>query len=144
MKQNEVLVTREDLTKAYQTACAVTDDDTQPDELRAAAADVQFRLSEVLLYQNHGADGERSIRLVPVGFGWPQHYTAMVDEYLIDLGEEVREAMPVHVLMAKQAAALVDNALYSADFRLDAYDALNVILAGFKRAVEDDEAGEGE
>jgi hypothetical protein len=116
---------------------AVTDDDTAPEELRADAAAVEFTLSEVLCFQSHAAEGERSIRLVPIGFTWPQFYTQMVEEFVVDLPPEVREGMPAHVLMARKAAKYTDDALYSTDFRLDSYDALNTILAALKAEVED-------
>jgi hypothetical protein len=134
-KRNEIVLHRDFLVRADQLAWSVIDDDTAPDELRADARDVEFALSEVLCYQSHGVDGERSIRLIPVGFRFPQFYTQMVDEFLIDLPPEVREDMPAHILMARQAAKYVDDALYSTDFRLDSYDALNMILAAMKAEV---------
>ena len=144
MKRNELRVTRDDLVKASFIAAAVVDDDTQPDELRDDAQLVEFRLSEVLLHQSHAAEGERSIRRLPVGFRWPQFYTQMVEEYILDLPAEVREDMPAHLLMARKAAKYCDNALYSSDFRLDSYDALNTILAALKSAAEDQDAEDEE
>jgi hypothetical protein len=139
MKCDQLILSRQGLVEAYQIACVVTDDDTKPDELRGAAARVEFRLSEALLHQSHGADGERSIRLIPVGFGWPQFYTQMVDEFILDLGEDVAAEEPAWVLLAKHWAALTDNALYSSDFRLDCFDVLNEILARLKQAAEDED-----
>jgi hypothetical protein len=135
-KQNEIVLHRDTLVKADQLLWGVIDDDTKTDELRTDARDVEFALSEALCYQDHSADGERSIRLVPIGFKWPQHYTTMVGEFLVDVGEDVCAAQPAWVVLAKHCAALVDDALYSADFRLDCYDALNTILAILTRASE--------
>ncbi len=146
MKRNDLLVTREALVRASFVAAAVVDDDSQPDELRCDAKDVEFWLSEILLHRPHGygADGkrERLIRLLPIGFRWPQHYTQMVDEFLLDLPTEVREDMPAHALMARLAAKYVDDGLLSSDFRLDAYDCLNQILAALKREAQDDDDAE--
>lgn len=141
MKRNDLRLTRADLVKASQVACAVVDDASQPDELRADAADVEFRLSEALCFQSHGADGQRSIRLPPIGFKWAGHYKQLVDEYLLDLGADIVAEHPAQVLMARKAAKYTDDALYSSDFRLDAYDCLNQILAGLKGAAEDTEEG---
>jgi hypothetical protein len=137
VKRDHLVVTRDDLVKASQIAYAVVDDDSQPDELRADAADVEFRLSEALCYQSHGADDERSIRLLPIGMKWPQHFTSMEAEFEIDLPAQVREDMPAHLLMARLAAKYCDDALLSADFRLDAYDCLNQILAALTRAADE-------
>jgi hypothetical protein len=139
MKRDDLVVTRDWLVKASLIAGSVIEDEDQPDDLRADAADVEFMLSEVLLHQSHSADGERSIRLLPIGFKWAQFYTQMVDEFVLDLPAEVREDMPVHILMARMAAKYTDDGLYSSDFRLDAYDALNTILAALKAAAADDE-----
>jgi len=141
MKRDELILSRDDLVRASQVLGRVVDDDSQSDELRYDAADIEFLLSEVLCFQSHGADGERSIRLTPIGFGWPQFYGQMVDELLVDLGEDVVAEQPARVLLAKHAAKLVDDALFSTDFRLDAYDALNQIPAGLKQAAEDDDDG---
>ena len=142
MKRNELLVTREWMVRASQVAGAVVDDESQPDELRAGAADVEFMLSEVLLYQDHSADGTRSIRMLPILFGWPQGVTSMLDEFLLDVGADVVAEHPAQVLMARLAAKYCDDGLFSSDFRLDAYDALNQILAALTRAAQDEEAAE--
>jgi hypothetical protein len=106
--------------------------------MRTAASDIEFALSEALCFQSHSADGERSIRLIPVGFRWAQFHTQTVDELLVDLGEDVVAENPAWVALAKHAAALVDDALYSSDFRLDCYDALSEILARLKPVEGDD------
>jgi hypothetical protein len=137
-KQNELVLHRESLVKADELAWAVIDDASAPDELLTDARDVEFALSEALCYQSHGVD-ECSIRLIPIGFKFPQFYTELVDKQLVDLGEDVVAENPARVAIAKHAAKLVDDALFSADFRLDAYDALNQILAGLKRAAEEDD-----
>jgi hypothetical protein len=63
----------------------------------------------------------------------------MVDEFLVDVGEGVVAEQPAWVVLAKHCAALVDNALYSSDFRLDCYDALNQILTRLKPPEDDDD-----
>lgn len=141
MTRYTAAVNRDDLTRATQLAYAVIDDDSQPDELRNAAVDVSFVLSEALCYQ-FGVEGQREIRLIPIGMKWPQFYSDLVSELLVDLGEEVCEGMPAHVLMARQIAKYVDDMLFSTDFRLDAYDCLNQILASLKAAADDDDDDE--
>jgi hypothetical protein len=138
-KRDQLILSRDTLVKASQVAAHVVDDAGQSDEMRDAAYFVEFCLSEALLHQSHSADGERSIRLLPIMFGWPNAYSDMVDELLLDLGEDVVAENPARVAIAKHAARLVDDALYSSDFRMDAYDALNEILAGLKAEAEVDE-----
>jgi hypothetical protein len=126
--------------------CHLMDDESQPDEVRDKAALMQYWLSEVLCYQDHSAEGERSLRLVPVGFKWPQFYTQMVDELVLDLygSVEPTDIRSVRIMLARQAAAIVDDMLYSTDFRLEAYEVLNEILDSTRQSADEERAGDDE
>jgi hypothetical protein len=94
------------------------------------AADLYDELSDLLLYQPHGVAG-REIRLIPASFKWPCFYRDMIAELLLDLGDAVSD-QPVLVALAKHAAELVDNDLYSFDFRASCLDVLNELVAALK------------
>ena len=142
-KRDQLILSRDTLERAMQVACSVVDDAGQPDELRCAAHDVEFILSEALCYQPYAAPDEREIRLLPIGMKWPQHFTSMTEEFLLDIGAEVREGMPAYALMARMAAKYADDALLSVDFRLSSYDVLNTILAAMTRAAQDEREEDG-
>jgi hypothetical protein len=141
MKPKNCAVHRDMLNDCSKLVCHLMDDESQPDEVRDKAALMQYWLSEVLCYQNHSAEGERSLRLVPVGFKWPQFYTQMVDELVLDLygSVEPTDIRSIRIMLARQAAAIVDDMLYSTDFRLEAYEALNEIVDGMKESAEEDD-----
>jgi hypothetical protein len=150
VKRNYLAIQRDTLNEASDLLCRyVIDNDELPDEVREQANFVQFALSEIACYQPASAEGEREIRLVPIGFKWAQFYTHMVDEFVLDLyGEEPTDIRSIRVLLARQSAVVVDDMLYSTDFRLQNLDTLNEILASMKReaaeAEGDAEAGDDE
>lgn len=135
MKRHELVASRDMLTRVSVLACNVVDDESQPNAVRDEAASVQFWLSEMLCYQNQPAT---PFRLIPVGMKVAQFFTHLVDELILDLGGElVEELWPAYCQMAPQAAKMAYDGLYSAEFRLDAYDAMNTVLAGLKRYIDD-------
>jgi hypothetical protein len=135
MKRDELLATRADIESCAFLAMAMEDETG----ISTDAADLYHELSNLLLYQSPGADGTRSIRLIPVSFRWPHFYRDMVAELLTDLGEDAVSDESGRVALVKHAAELTDCDLYSADFRLSCLDVLNELLDGLKRAAEDDE-----
>jgi hypothetical protein len=85
VKPKNFAVHRDMLNEASELVCHLIDDESQPDEVRDKAATMQYWLSEVLCYQDHSAEGERSLRVVPIGFKWPNFYSDMADELVLDL-----------------------------------------------------------
>jgi hypothetical protein len=104
-----LVVQREDVEACAHIAMALMDDAAEPEQIRHDMADLFDELNELLLYQPHGADGQRSLRLVPMSFKLKRFHCDMVEELLLDLGEDVVADHPAQVLMARQAAELVDN-----------------------------------
>jgi hypothetical protein len=125
---------REDVQEAALAACTVIDDPEQPEMMRLRARKKFEEWNEILCHQTPDADGERSCRLVPVGMRWRNFYTDMVEELLLDLGDEVTQQNPAYVVMGRLAARLVDNRSYATDFRLDALDALHQLIGSLKGA----------
>ena len=105
--------------------------ESESDQIRDDAYDLFFQLTELLLYQPSGATGRREIRLIPVGFKFAQFYTQMVDELVLDLGDQIAD-QPVRIALARKLAALVDDMLYSDDCRLDSLHALNQVLVSLR------------
>ncbi len=137
MDKPELVVSRELLTRADSLACSVVDDDTLSDDSRDDAEGLHFAISELLLHWGHNPD--QSVRLIPMGFELPQFYTQMAEKLLADLGGEHIEAQcPAYVAMARRSR-LVDNALYSDDFRVDALSSLNEVLACLNRRLADED-----
>ncbi|MGO9284828.1 MAG: hypothetical protein ACLP75_18080 [Mycobacterium sp.] len=143
MKQGTVIASRELLTQAASLACSVIDDETKPDAVRDDAAMQLFQLTELLCFWGKPGDGG-AMRLVPTAFAWAEFYGDMVNELVSDLGgERVEREFPASVLIVRQVAAMVDNMLYSNDFRLEALDCLGVVIDSLRRVVaSDDEEGE--
>jgi hypothetical protein len=114
-----------------------------PEWLGRDASWAYTRASDILLHQEHGADGQRSIRLIPLSFKVAGFHQDMVSEFILDLGgEQVEAGHPVYCQLARLAAGLVDHQQYSFDFRWAAYEALNGVLASWKRAAADDDEKE--
>lgn len=136
----KVVVEREAVEyAAWLSALAIDGVITLPDWLGADKNWAFAQASYILLFQEHGADGKRSIRLIPMSFKVSGFYQDMVAELILDLGgEQVEADHPVFCVLARHAAKLVDDQSYSADFRIDALDALNAVLATLKRRVTDD------
>lgn len=72
------------------------------------------------------------------------YYADTVEEFLLDLPEDVKAEHPALVCMAQYAATLVDNEEFSSDFRLDALDALKTILGALNPCTGDDDDAESE
>ncbi len=141
MKQGTVIASRELLTRAASLACVVIDDETKSDEIRDDAQLQLYWLTEVLCYWGKSPDGG-ALRLLPFGFSVPQFYGDMVNELVLDLGgEQVETEFPASVLIVRQVAAMVDNMLYSNDFRLEALDCLGVVVDSLRRVAADDDEG---
>jgi hypothetical protein len=129
-----LLVERDDLSAClFKLLPSIEGDEPCP-----AVASLFADLSDVLLYGEPG--GERSIKLIPMSFKVAGFYRDTVGEMILDLGGERVEAdHPVFCCLARLSAALVDDQSYSTDFRLDSLDALDRVLAGLKRATDDEE-----
>jgi hypothetical protein len=132
-----LLVQRDVLVAASQIAAGLADDPGEDADLRQDVQELYEAISDVLMYDE---PADRGIRLVPMSFRITNFYTDMTSEFVLDLGgEEIETDHPVRCLLARLAAELADNQSYSSDFRLDALDALNQVLAGLKSAVESQE-----
>jgi hypothetical protein len=140
-RRNNVAVTRDTLNRISMLLCTtIIDDETQPGQVRDEAAELQFILSEVLAY-GFGPKDSDNIRLVPAGFRFPNFYSDMVDELVLDLyGGEPEGVESISVMMARQAAAHADNALFSTDMRLENADCLAEIIASMRQRAADDDA----
>lgn len=140
MKTKNVVVEREAVEyAAWLSALAIDGQIMLPDWLGADKNWAYARASYILLHQQHGADGKRSIRLIPMSFRVIGFHRDMVEEYILDLGgEPVEAAHPVYCVLARHAAGLVDCQSYSFDFRWDALQALDGVLATLKATVDDD------
>jgi len=133
----DLLVERDTMTQAAFVCHDVIADPNSTEERREAARKVFDDLDFWLCYSEAaGGPFDRVIKLMPAGMKWPGFYRDMVDEFLLDLGAEVVAAHPGMVEIARHAASLADTDAYSLDFRLDALDSLNVVLAALKRAAE--------
>jgi hypothetical protein len=133
----DLLVERDTMTQAAFVCHDVIADPSSTEERRDAARKVFDDLNSWLRYSEAaGGRWDRVVKMMPAGMKWAGFYRDMLDEFLLDLGAEVVEAHPALVEMARHAANLADTDGYSLDFRLDALDSLNVVLAALKRAAE--------
>lgn len=143
MAKRELAIERSAVQQACWYAMNLMDDESEAEDQREQARQLFKRLSDLLLYQPHGADGSRSIRLVPATFHVTNYYTRKLDELELELGLDVVQDNPVRMRMARQAAALVDNTGYSTDFRLESEQVLDEIIEGLRRiAAEEDQEGD--
>ena len=141
MRLRNIAVKRDTLNQASKLVCRVIDDETAPDEIRDEAAASQFLLTELLSYGYRSPDDD-GFPVVPVEMNWPQFYTEMVEELLLDLGDSVH---PLRAMLARGAAADVDNGLLSVDARLEHLEVLNEIICNIMQSAEPEvEAGEND
>jgi hypothetical protein len=144
-RRNNVAVTRDTLNRiSMLLCCTIIDDPSQPESVRAEAAELQFILSEALAY-GFGPKDSENIRLVPVGSKFERFYSEMVEELVLDMfGGEPQGSEAISVMLIRGAAANADNMLYSTDFRLESVDCLNDLIATMRKRVDDDEVDDAE
>jgi hypothetical protein len=127
MRDNLIEMSRADLDAMARAAWAVVDN---PDGFTPEQLDANDQLlDDLTMVICYGP--EYYGRLVPCGFHplWGGFFTLMLEEFLMDLGEEVCEAHPTLVVVARQAAKACDYQGYGTDYRLDMLQNLNKILA---------------
>ncbi|OMC44096.1 hypothetical protein A5745_16810 [Mycobacterium sp. IS-2888] len=128
------------LIEASELLCRhIIDNPDIPDDVRDHANAIQFQLSEMLCYPSR-AERQQPVRLIPYGFRIPQYFSELVDEFVLDLyGEEPTDIRSIRVMLARQSAKVVDDMLYSVDFRLQNLEVLNELLAHMKADADDDD-----
>lgn len=128
-----MVVDRDKMTTAALCLIKTIDDPTTSAELRDEAQAAFDVLQHVALYNESACAAE----LAPVGFWELGFYVKHVDERLNRLPGTVKADCALQVMMAKRAAALMDNQSYSVDFRLEAYRALTEVMASLRSAAAD-------
>lgn len=132
---NQTRMERAELVDAAMIAYETWHDETKPKTLRAKAEKTFRKLNDRLLC---GYPEGRSIRLIPMPFRMKGYYVEMVEELILDLGaSELEAAEPVRCQLARHTAQLIDDTGLSDDYRLEARDALDQVLAGLQDSAKD-------
>jgi hypothetical protein len=132
-------VERAELQLAAQFAAAIAFDESQPDDVRDEARSVFDTFNDVLVYGEPG--GERPIRLLPLMFrSRCGYYSAMVSETVRGLfGFDEPDGVPaITVVLARQAAEMVENKSYGIDFRIESQRYLEDLLTTLREMADDD------
>lgn len=110
-KPPEVVVDRSELQAAIWPLRELLDD---PDTtVREAAQKVCDALAWPLLFD------DSAWRLAPFVLQWPQAVEVLVDEALVGLPREVKDANPLWVALARKFAKLADSNGFGTDCRLE-------------------------
>jgi len=120
-------LTRQDVIEIAKIAAAILDNPGRSESARLGAAKVFAECSYDLAFLN---DVTQRIRLVPLAFRVRNFYTDVLSALVAQMSPKAKDKHHLSLLMAEKAVKIIDTQNFSADMRLDARDALMVVLDG--------------